>query len=173
VVAPSPAPTLGIGAPVFKAATYSFFVGSASAGTYANMLLVDPNGMASTQHLDYGNTVQPAVEGVVDFQVAVGNDANTNGAIDEGAPATDEWIGNASGETIPGAASGTLPTTVRQVRLSLLFQTLNGYAGAPPVITAFEDRPSNTYPTMTTGGTSPRYRSARIVVSPRAWNLTE
>ena len=105
---PARRPRWAIGAPVFKAATYSFFVGSASAGTYANMLLVDPNGMASTQHLDYGNTVQPAVEGVVDFQVAVGNDANANGTINESArPAP------TSGSATPAARPSPAPRAAR------------------------------------------------------------
>ena len=61
---------------------------------------------------------------------------------------------------------------LRQVRLSLLLQTLNQYAGSPPTVTASEDRTSP-YPPFATGAAVPRYRSVRMVVAPRAWNLTE
>jgi prepilin-type N-terminal cleavage/methylation domain-containing protein len=167
VVAPVGAPaSLPAGSPVFKAATYSFFVGPASANNYAGMLLVDTNGMASAQHLDYGNTVQPIVEGAVDFQVSVGDDTNNDGTIDQ-------WYGDVVGETVPGWSGGTLPTTLRQVRLSLLFQTLNSYSGAPTAITAFEDRPAASYPTIASGNVTPRYRSVSMIVAPRGWNLSE
>ncbi|HEX9103025.1 MAG TPA: prepilin-type N-terminal cleavage/methylation domain-containing protein [Polyangia bacterium] len=167
------------GTPVFKAATYSFFVAPSNANPpmYAGMLMVDPNGVVSTNHLDYGNGVQPAVEGVVDFQVAVGNDANANGIITD-------WIGDVWGE--PGLKdpsvspwnSSTLTTMpqYRQVRLSMLLNTLNSYPGAPLTTwntNAFEDRPATSYPQITAGTATPRYRSMRMTVAPRAWNLGE
>jgi len=172
----SPALTLAIGSPVLKATTYSFFVAPAGTATYANMLMIDDNGVASSNHLDF-TKVMPAVEGVVDFQIAVGNDGNGDGIITESAssPGTDEWIGNASGETLPAtpwsSSSATTPPQLKQVRVSLLLQTLNSYAGVSPTVSAAEDRPAASYPSSASGG--PRYRSMRMVIAPRAWNLAE
>jgi hypothetical protein len=162
---------------VVKATSYTFFVAPAGTPTYAGMLMVDPAGVYSASHLDW-STVMPAAEGVVDLQVAIGNDVNGNGTIDEnsGAPATDEWIGNSWGETIPAlpwnsSNLATLPQ-LRQVRVSMLFQTMNSYGGVAAPLTAFEDRPAASYPSVAAAG-GPRYRSMRVVVSPRAWNLAE
>lgn len=164
------------GTPVFKAATYSFFVApkDATPAVYAGTLMVDSSGVVSLNHLAYGSaTVQPAIEGVVDFQVAVGNDSNNNGIITD-------WVGDTWGETLAATPwnSSTLTTMpqYRQVRLSLLVNTLNSYPGSPLTTwtaNAFEDRPATSYPTITTGTANPRYRSMRMVVAPRAWNLTE
>lgn len=140
---------------------------------YANMLMVDPAGVTSNNHLDYGKSVQPAVEGVIDFQVAVGNDLNGNGVIVD-------WVGDTWGEALQDPAttpwnSTSALTKYRQVRLSLLLDTLNQYAGSPltPWTTnPFEDRPSSSYPQIVAGA-NPRYRSMRMIVAPRAWNLSE
>ncbi len=166
------------GTPVFKAASYSFFVApnDGTAGIYAKMLMVDANGVTSSNHLAYGSTVQPAVEGVVDFQVAIGNDLNANGIITD-------WVGDVWGEAMLNPATNpwnssntsTMPQ-YRQVRLSLLLNTLNSYAGTPLSAwpsTGFEDRPAASYPTITAGTASARYRSVRMIVAPRAWNLSE
>ena len=165
------------GTPVFKAATYSFYVSTDS--NYNGMLMVDPDGIASTNHQDYTTKalpVQPAIEGVVDFQIAVGNDLDGSGNITD---SPDEWIGNVTGETIPvpslaapwnSSNAGAIPQ-LRQVRISLLLRTLNEYAGTPGQITPFEDRTS--YPPSVVGNAAARYRSVRMVVAPRAWNLTE
>jgi prepilin-type N-terminal cleavage/methylation domain-containing protein len=169
------------GTPVLKAYTYSIFVsnhgveGSVNAAD-DNMLMVDPAGITSITHLDSGVSVQPAVEGVVDFQVAVGNDTSGTGA-----GTTMDWIGDAWGETLvtPSAATPWNSATLsvmpqyRQVRLSLLLQTVNLYPGTPAAITPFEDRPSSSYPQFTAGQNSQRYRAMRIIVAPRAWNLSE
>lgn len=169
------------GTPVFKAATYSIFVvPSTTTGpnaAYANMLMVDPDGIASANHLDYGRKVQPAVEGVVDFQVAVGNDNSGTGA-----GIITDWIGDTWGETIPDPAltpwnspSLAVMPQLRQVRVSLLLQTGNLYPGTPGAATPFEDRPLASYPQtqLVAGANSQRYRSMRIIVAPRAWNLSE
>ena len=160
-VSPTTAPTLAIGSPVFKAASYSFFIAPSSAGTYASMLMVDPNGVMSNNHIDYGNTVQPAVEGAVDFQVAVGADQNSDGAMDL-------WYG-AAGEALPATPWGTGISALKQVRLSLLVQTMNSYPGASPPLTTVENR--TTFPSTAAG--NPRYRAAHMIVAPRAWNLDE
>jgi hypothetical protein len=154
-----PTLNLQIGSPVFKAATYSFFVAPAGSGTYTGMLMIDSAGVASTNHLDFPTKVQPAVEGVVDFQIAVGADNDANGTIDQ-------WIGSSSGGTLPA----TPWTTLRQVRVGIILQTSNLYAGTPTTLPMFEDRTS--FGTLS-NEYAPRYRSARMVVAPRAWNLAE
>ena len=110
-----------------------------------------------------------------DFQVAIGNDADSSGSITDSASSTDEWLGNSSSDATmaaPSAGAAWLVGTKqpKQVRLSLLLQTLNSYSGSPPTLTPFEDRTSG-YPTI--GSYNPRFRSAQIVVAPRAWNLAE
>jgi hypothetical protein len=166
---------------VLKAYTYSIFVANSKLITstnaaYDNMLMLDPAGITSSNHLDYGVSVQPAVEGVVDFQVAVGNDTSGTGA-----GTTMDWVGDSWGETLATptvAAPWNSPTLTvmpqyRQVRLSLLLQTVNLYPGTPGTITPFEDRPASSYPQFTAGQNSQRYRAMRIIVAPRAWNLSE
>ena len=170
---------LTTGAPVLKATTYSMFVAPAGSG-YDGMLMLDPDGVASANHLDY-TRVQPAVDGIVDFQVAIGIDGDADGLIREDATAVngDEWTGNVAGELLPAlpwnpAAVGNAPPPppqLQQLRLGLLLQTMNQYAGAPPTVTPLEDRPAASYPTRR--GSAPRYRSVRAVVAPRAWNLNE
>ncbi|MGZ3427892.1 MAG: hypothetical protein ACXVCV_14650, partial [Polyangia bacterium] len=167
---------LQAGSPVLKASTFSLYV--SSSGIYSGMLMVDPDGVVSSNHANY-TRVQPAVEGVVDFQVAVGIDGNADGTITEStaAPATDEWIGNTTGESVPVptvSAPWNPPTTttapqLRQVRLSLILRTANSYPGTPPALPQFEARPAFAAP----AAGDPRYRSARMIVAPRAWNLAE
>ncbi|HWE26895.1 MAG TPA: hypothetical protein VHB97_02785, partial [Polyangia bacterium] len=174
------------GTPVFKASAYSIFVvpaGGSTGGEFDNMLMIDSYGIASSSHTAYGTTtVQPAVEGVVDFQVAVGNDTSGDGIIQENtsSPASDEWIGNSWGETIPWntTMAGTMPS-LRQVRLGLVFQTIQQYGGTAFAVwspssgtTGLEDRLLTSYPS-TTATYQHRFRSMRIVVAPRAWNLSE
>lgn len=164
------------GTPVFKAYTYSIFVSDSTINTSANaaydhMLMVDPAGITSTNHLNYTN-VQPAVEGVIDFQVAVGQDNSGTNA------GTMDWLGDSWGETLDytkswnSATLTTLPQ-YRQVRLSLLLRTSNLYPGTPGTITQLEDRPFASYPPFTPGQNSQRYRSISMIVAPRAWNLAE
>jgi len=54
-------------------------------------------------------------------------------------------------------------------------QTTNLYPGTPGTPTPFEDRPLASYPqsSFVAGQNSQRYRSMRIIVAPRAWNLAE
>jgi prepilin-type N-terminal cleavage/methylation domain-containing protein len=176
------APGIGNNSPVFKAATYSFYVVTAQSDTgsptyFQKMLFVDTDGVASTNHKNYGSTtVQPLVEGVVDFQIALGNDADISGTITDTASTADEWLGNNAGDatmSLPPWMTGTKQP--RQVRISLVLQTLTQYSGPVPSpipsgTTGFEDR--TTYPT-TTSNYNPRYRSMQEVVAPRAWNLSE
>jgi prepilin-type N-terminal cleavage/methylation domain-containing protein len=165
------------GSPVLKATSYSMYV--SQDGIYSGMLMVDPDGVASANHKDY-TKVQPAVEGVVDFQVAVGIDDNFDGTITESTSSAgaDEWRGNSTSDSaVPtptaaalwNPASTTTAPQLRQVRLSLILQTANGYPGTPPTPPTFEDHPAFAAP----AAPAPRYRSARITVAPRAWNLSE
>jgi hypothetical protein len=183
-VAPSDGVTIAVGSPVMKAQTWSVFQAPSTATAFSGMLMVDPNGVASSNHLDFtGNSsaalVQPVVDGIVDFQVAVGIDGQNAGVVDgtiteKGAGANDdEWVGNVAGETLPGLPWNNTGATqwFRQVRLSVLLQTMNIYTGTPPTITTMEDRASSSYPTVAAG--SARYRSDRIIVAPRSWNLSE
>jgi prepilin-type N-terminal cleavage/methylation domain-containing protein len=57
---------------------------------------------------------EPVAEGVEDMQLAVGVDTAADGVTDNGST-TDEWIGNASPETIPAGAY-----TVRALRIVLV-----------------------------------------------------
>jgi prepilin-type N-terminal cleavage/methylation domain-containing protein len=192
----APINKMPIGTYVLKAATYTFFVvpatTNASGGLtlYSNTLMVDPNGVASTNHLDYTSSnpkVQPAIEGVLDFQLALGQDsAGSDGVITEntGSPGTDEWLGNAPGELSPWPTATLDPNThpwnpsslstqpqLRQVRVSLIVQTMNKYAGGSTAnLPKFEDQ--TTLPTTSANG-NPRYRAIRMIVAPRAWNLAE
>jgi len=192
----SPITGMVAGTYVFKAATYTFFVvppttnGSGNLTLYSNTLMVDPNGVASLNHLDYTSTtstpptVQPAVEGIIDFQAAIGEDTDQDGKINDTNPAaTDEWLGNAASELSTWPASldpntnpwnqATLATMpqLRQVRIGLIVQTMNKYAGGSAAnLPTFEDR--TTLPSTSANG-NPRYRPIRMVVAPRAWNLSE
>ena len=171
------------GTPVLKASTYSIFVANSTiitgtSAAYDNMLIVDSDGITSINHLAYSagssTTVQPAVENVIDFQVAVGNDLNANGNITDWKGATWGTLPLLDPATNPwNSATPTTMPQYRQVRLSVLMQTSNLYPGTPGTITAAEDRPQSTYPQFTAGNNSQRYRSLKMIVAPRAWNLSE
>jgi prepilin-type N-terminal cleavage/methylation domain-containing protein len=156
---------------VMAAQSLSIFMRPANTGNFSNMLLVDPNGMAGTDHLD----AEPVVEGAEDFQIAVGIDTNDNGIIDV---APDEWLGNNAGVTefpLVNTAKWNTPFTTppsvapqyRQVRISLLARTTAQYAGLANTPLSIENRTS--FPTY--AGAPPRYRQMRMIVAPRAWNL--
>jgi type II secretory pathway pseudopilin PulG len=174
--------SLTAGASVFRVASVALFSGQLVAGNHpelAQSLLLDPDGMAGTTHDD----ADPLVDGVDDFQIAIGIDGQGGNAIDgtisenPSSPGTDEWIGNYLGETLPAAPwnSSGLPL-VRLIRATILVRTLNTYTGSaakfptysgtPPTL-ASEDR--TTYPSA--GAAAPRYRPERISVAPRAWTL--
>ena len=151
---------------VFKVSAAALYV--PTTGTYANMLLYDPDGPLGTTHDD----ADPLVDGVVDLQVAVAVDANGDGLITENASSAgaDEWVGNYAGELpLPATPWNTTGASMlRSMRVTLLTRTINTYSGGVPALGPYEDR--STFPTVSLG--TPRYRSERIVVSPRAWNLS-
>jgi len=165
VVSP-PGLTLATGSIVMKARTISIYV----AGSTPPMLMLDPDGMAGTDHLD----AQPLVEGALDLQLAVGIDGDGDGVIAEtGGGGGDEWWGNAAAELtvlpLPPWNMGVGYVQPRQIRATLLVQTTNRYSGAVPALGPYEDRSS--YAAASQSG--PRYRSSRIIVAPRIWNLGE
>jgi prepilin-type N-terminal cleavage/methylation domain-containing protein len=153
---------------VMKAQSFALYV-ETTKSAYANMLMLDPDGMLGTDHLD----AQPLADGVIDLQVAVGIDGtDLDGVLQENpGGAGDDWYGNASGETIPAPPwnrAGTSDPQLRQLRITTVVRTLNQYPGVAPTLGPFEDR--STYPATATGG-GPRYRSERVVIAPRVWNL--
>ncbi len=174
--ATDPILSLQPGATVMKAQSISFYVESAS-GPFHGLLMYDPDGVAGASHDD----AQPLVEGVEDFQIALGADRDGDGVITESAPGsgTDEWIGNTIGELPLATTPWNRPIPaadpqLREIRVSLVVHTNNTYPGLSPVLgtggeIALEDR--TTYPSFPQGG-GPRYRVMRIRIAPRVWNLT-
>jgi type IV pilus assembly protein PilW len=147
---------------VLKAASVSIYV--AAAGAYQGMLMIDPDGMFGNSHDD----AEPLVENVEDFQVAVGSDSNADGLLTDATP--DEWVGNASGETLPALpwnqAAG-VGAQLRAIRATLMVRTSSKYSGDAPALAAIEDRTA--YPTPGQG--TFRYRTMQMRVAPRVWNL--
>jgi hypothetical protein len=133
------------------------------------MLMYDPDGVLGTDHTD----ATPLVEGVEDFQIAVGRDgAPYDGVLTEPEVPPDDWIGNVSGDVLPALpwnyAANTDPS-LRGIRASLMVRTLNEYSGTPPPLPQLEDR--KTYPAVGTSTFRYRYRTLHIEVEPRMWNL--
>jgi prepilin-type N-terminal cleavage/methylation domain-containing protein len=152
---------------LYAAKAYSYALYVETAGVYANMLMLDPDGMVGASHAD----AQPLASGVIDLQAAVGVDANGDGNIADSGGAGDDWLGNAIGEPLPAPPWNRVGTTdpqLRLLRLTVVVQTMNVYPGAAPALGPFEDRTA--YPS-TTAGFGPRYRAERVVVAPRVWNL--
>jgi prepilin-type N-terminal cleavage/methylation domain-containing protein len=150
------------------------------------MLMVRPGGIANVPAIDGPD--QPLVEGVDNFEVALAADANNDGIINETLPpptqttGSDEWIGNAINEltqwpnnafvNLPSPGTGLAPPLpqYKQIRATLLTRTTNTYTGsAMAVSTPVEDR-TNSWNT-TTATNAPRYRTMRVTVAPRVWNL--
>lgn len=157
----------GIGNSVFRATSISIYL-DATAGPTQWMLMLDPDGMAGSTHAD----AQPLIEGIADFQLAVGLDSNADGIITGVAP--DEWFGDALGEIQPPIWPAPLPWNSpgnpqpRQIRATIVARTTNQYPGAPATPTAYED--GDLIPAAA-GTSGYRYRPVQIVVAPRAWNL--
>src|SRR5215471_19043081 len=115
------------------------------------MLKVAPDGRPADTTTGRGHTdAEPLIEGVADFEVAVGIDANANGTILEsttnaqttlsgGLALADEWIGNhTADDALPSppwdpSTTTTGPpisyTRLRDIRVSLIVRTLNTYSG--------------------------------------------
>jgi prepilin-type N-terminal cleavage/methylation domain-containing protein len=83
-------------------------------------LFMDPDG-------DGGDAAEPLAEGIEDFQVAVGVDADADGTVlDDEGPA-DEWFYNAAGDLTPPVIT-TLPW--RALRLTVVARSLTEDEGA-------------------------------------------
>jgi prepilin-type N-terminal cleavage/methylation domain-containing protein len=67
---------------------------------------------------------EPVAEGVEDMQVALGVDSNSDGGVTDSGNSTDEWIGNAASETIPGTY------TLRAMKIVLVARDTTGLLGA-------------------------------------------
>jgi prepilin-type N-terminal cleavage/methylation domain-containing protein len=172
--------TANPGTYVMKAQSLSVYRDSS---TTPALLKVSPMGIAGANH----TSDEPAVEGVENFELALGSDGNNGGTVDgiitesTSSPSTDEWLGNATGE-IPTATtafnvdtSGTWPQ-YRQVRATMTVRTLATYQGTAVEGTTSptEDRTLSltiSASGSTTGG-APRYRVLRVTIAPRVWNLT-
>lgn len=159
----------------------------AGTGLQTGQLVLDPDGMLGTSHTD----AQPLVDGVADFQLAFGldwqaaapaNGTQNNGLITENpaagrAAGDDEWVGNASGETLPLVPVGgwnQTPATapmLLQIRSTIVVRTMNSYSNAVPPVGPYENGAA--LATATSSGRYPRYRTMRSIVAPRAWNLSE
>jgi prepilin-type N-terminal cleavage/methylation domain-containing protein len=170
---------------VIKATSIALYL-VAGSGLTPGQLYLDPDGMVGTDHTDG----QPLIEGVSDFQVAVGIDWSTvapaNGTQNDGiiteaasrALNNDEWIGNFAGETIPAPASAAPwnPTVAAapmllQIRATVLVRTTNTFTEATANMGPYED--GATITAADSAGRYPRYRAMRMTVAPRAWNLGE
>jgi hypothetical protein len=160
-------------------------------GPYSRMLMLRPDGIAWTAASSGPD--QPLVEGVENFEVAIGSDTNNDGIITETLPATsgaDEWLGNATGELAPWPNNAfvnmpaptpppppAVPTPpqlpqYKQIRATLLARTTNTYPGdATNVATPVEDRNNSFNYSASGAGGAPRYRVMRVTVAPRVWNL--
>jgi prepilin-type N-terminal cleavage/methylation domain-containing protein len=154
------------GQTMLRAASASLYVSTVA--PYDNMLMFDPDGMLGTAHDD----AQPLVENVTDFQLAFGVDNAPLGTLEVA-----DWMGDAAGEDLPALPWNWDPTSVvppvRAIRASLMVRTAQGsngtgnFAGDAPALPLLEDR--TTYPAV--GPNTPRYRTLRIEVLPRVWNL--
>src|SRR5262249_53175447 len=148
-------------------------------------------GIIGTSHAD----AEPLVEGVEDFQIAVGVDglgglAAPDGQLNDSLvppnPLPDEWLGNGDlPNELPLAAptnAGSTPPTnywfttqqpplpvgtqvLRAIRVSLIVRSLNQYAGTPSQVGPLENRTAWAWPPSDVG---PRWRQMRMVVAPRA-----
>jgi hypothetical protein len=111
------------------------------------------------------NLQNDVADNVLDLQIALGVDLNGDGVITEDSPpdATDEWIGNASGDTL------TAQSPLREVRISTLAKTGNpDPVYSAPTLTWIEDHNYTTtvWPNTQTGK-SYRRRLLQTVVGLR------
>jgi hypothetical protein len=159
---------------LYRVSAVSVYLDSTAGSPTKGSLMLDPNGVAGTDHTD----AQPLAENVDDFQVSVGVDTNNDGIINETPTTPDEWVGNVAGEL---AAMASPPWSAaaqpRLLRISLAVKTGNTYVGAStPMAGAatggmagLEDHAAYTAPASAPA--YPRWRAERITVAPRAWVL--
>jgi prepilin-type N-terminal cleavage/methylation domain-containing protein len=169
---------------VMKLSSYSIYLNTA-AGPFQNMLVYDSDGMFGTAHNLDGLDASPLVDGVEDFQLALGYDSG---------PPYDGVISDAQGEyinqlgalnaftTTQNASAGyawNYPGNIqlRTIRATLLLRTINTYSGTPyGPQQAIEDRSTWLDLGLSVSGTppvsGPKLRMMRTIVAPRIWNLT-
>ena len=100
------------------------------------MLMVDADGIASGDHTTANARCSRRSMAWSTSRSPSATTATASGTITD---SPDEWLGNQSGE-LPLATPPWTTTAYRQVRISLLLQTINTYSGAPPTTTPSEDR---------------------------------
>jgi hypothetical protein len=92
-----PMPSLAAGSLVIRARISTLYVEDAADGT--PMLMLDPDG-------DGDVVAQPVAEGIEDLQVAIGVDADDDGALLDNGDTADEWYYNADGDPDPPSITG-------------------------------------------------------------------
>lgn len=119
------------GAWVFRSRQVRYYVDSTPYGAQDPLLMFDPDGPGARPG-------EPLAEGVEDFQVALGFDANGDGTIASNGAAAgdDEWIGNVAGEVQPASLA-----TLRSARVTLVARTVAAVAGTRGTRPAVENRP--------------------------------
>jgi len=169
---------------VMKATSFTLY---RNVGVNPPELMLVPDGVASTA--SNHNADQPLVQGVENFEVAIGQDsspATPDGIINDGnaGQLPDEWLGNVTGELpLPVGYSNTVDTNgnptsplYKQIRATLVVRTSNIYPGDAVVPQnpgggPVEDRTNSFVTSATSASGAPRYRWSRVTVAPRAWNL--
>jgi prepilin-type N-terminal cleavage/methylation domain-containing protein len=105
-------------------------------------------------------TAEPVAEGVEDFQVAIGVDSDNNGALTDNGDTTDEWAGNAVGDTL-GAG------TIRAVKIALVSRDAAPLTGTASFYTP-QDVLNHPRPTS---ATADNYRRRMLVSTVEIRNL--
>lgn len=168
---------------VMKAVNFSLFVTNTNnASNFStaeqDQLWYDPDGMAGVDHTG----AQPIADGVIDLQLAIGLDSTNTGLPVDSGTATDDWLGNNSGDgALPSLPwnSGT-PSSANKwlmsIRATLIGETINQIAGAPAIPPQSEDRTTlyssvggSAVTLSTSSASGPRLRQMRALVAPRQW----
>lgn len=111
--------TFAAGSYVFRSRAVRYYVDTTIYGPQDPLLMFDPDGPGPAAG-------QPLAEGVEDFQVALGVDANGDGVLTNvgAAAGDDEWIFNVVGEAMPASLA-----QLRAVRVTVVARTVLPQAG--------------------------------------------
>lgn len=115
---PFPAGGFAPGSLVIRAQSTHFYIeDGATTGNIPTLMMKpdDPNNIGN-------EPAEPIAQGIEDMQVAVGVDANDDGALEEGPSTTDEWYYNVPGDSAPPLIIDDPP---RAIRLTLVARSLN------------------------------------------------
>jgi len=145
-------PDLPAGSLVIRARVAVFYVANASDGT--PMLMLDPDGDGPVEG-------QPVAEGIEDFQVAVGVDADADGSLTDTGDTTDEWYYNAAGDGDPPAITDGAWRAIRITIVARDVQPGNGLMSARPAV---EDHD---------GGTEDNYRRRTLTTTAEIRNFIQ